>query len=109
MSRSEHEWTHGWWMVTDPLCVIFLVVMVLYFVLAEGMFGATIGKRVLGLRVVGLDGRRPGLPAALVRNLLRFVDALPALNILGVILILTSAERARFGDRAARTRVIIYR
>jgi len=35
------------------------------------------------------------------------VDSLPALNILGVVLIATSPERARFGDRVAGTRVII--
>jgi hypothetical protein len=41
-----------------------------------------------------------------VRNALRLVDSLPTLNILGVILILRSPERVRFGDRVAGTRVI---
>ena len=41
-----------------------------------------------------------------LRNLLRLVDGLPVLNILGVILISTSAERARFGDLIAGTRVV---
>lgn len=42
----------------------------------------------------------------LVRNALRAVDSLPAFNILGAVLIRRSAERARFGDRVAGTRVI---
>ena len=105
MSSTDHLWGYGW-IVTDPLCLIFLVVIFLYFVFLEGFWGGTVGKRLTGLRVVGVDGQIPGVRRALVRNLLRVVDALPALNILGVVLILKSPERARFGDRAAGTRVI---
>ncbi len=64
------------------------------------------GKWVCGLRVVRTDGGQPGLWKGFVRNVLRAVDSLPAFNILGVILILRSAEHARFGDRVAGTRVI---
>ncbi len=105
MTSEEHLWDYGWF-VTDPLCIVFLVIIVLYFVLLEGIPGATIGKLISGLKVVGEDGRNPGLKRAGVRNLLRIVDALPVLNILGVVLILNSPERARFGDRIAGTRVI---
>jgi uncharacterized RDD family membrane protein YckC len=105
MSPKDHNWVHGWF-ISDPLCLAFLALMVLYFVLLEGCLGATLGKWVLGLRVVGTNGRRPGLWKSLLRNVLRLVDSLPTLNILGVILIQRSPERARFGDRVAGTRVI---
>ncbi|MBN1211964.1 MAG: RDD family protein [candidate division Zixibacteria bacterium] len=105
MSSGDHLWGYGW-LVTDPLCLVFLVVIFLYFVLLEGFFGATAGKWFTGLKVVDVNGRPPGLRRALVRNVLRVIDALPALNILGVVLILKSPERARFGDRVAGTRVI---
>ena len=106
MSRTDHLWGYGW-LITDPLCIIFFIVIVLYFIVLEGAFGATIGKKLLRLRVVSSDGGRAGMKASLVRNVLRVVDSLPALNILGVVLILTSPERARFGDRVAGTRVIV--
>ncbi len=106
MTAGDHLWGYGWF-ITDPLCISFLAVIVLYFVLLEGMFGATVGKRLSGLRVIHVDGGTPGVMRALIRNLLRAVDSLPALNIIGVILILTSPERARFGDRIAETRVIL--
>jgi uncharacterized RDD family membrane protein YckC len=61
---------------------------------------------MVGLRVVRTDGGRPGLLRGAWRNVLRLVDGLPAFNILGIVLILRSAERARFGDRVAGTRVI---
>ncbi|UCG61624.1 MAG: RDD family protein [Candidatus Zixiibacteriota bacterium] len=106
MSSGDHLWGFGW-LITDPLCLIFLLVIFLYFVVLEGTLGATIGKRLLILRVVRLDGTTPGLKRALIRNLLRLVDGLPAFNILGVVLIVKSPERARFGDRVAGTRVIV--
>ena len=105
LSGSDHLWSYGW-LITDPLCLVFLGAIILYFVLLEGLWGATLGKRILGLRVVGLAGKRPGLGRALARNLLRAVDALPAFSILGMVLIATSAEKARLGDRVAGTRVI---
>jgi uncharacterized RDD family membrane protein YckC len=106
MHRADHLWRSGWF-VTDPVCIIFLVVIVVYFIFTEGIWGATIGKRLTGLRVVLIGGGNPGLSRAAVRNFLRVVDALPALNILGIILIFSSPEKARFGDRIAGTRVVV--
>ena len=83
--------------------------MGLYAVLLEGLAGRTPGKWAVGLRVVDLAGGRPGVWRSMVRNLLRAVDSLPAFQILGVILILRSPERVRFGDRVAGTRVVFAR
>jgi len=106
MSGQDHLYNYGYF-ITDPLCLIFLAVIALYFVILEGRFGATIGKRLLNLQVVDISGGKSGLKRALIRNLLRAVDALPAFSILGVLLIVTSPERTRLGDRIAGTRVII--
>lgn len=105
MSASNHRWNQGLF-ITDPLCLIFLVVMFLYFVILEGLTGATFGKWVIGLRVQRVGGGRPGLIKGFVRNVLRVVDGLPAVCILGVVFIATSEDRARFGDRVAGTRVV---
>src|SRR5918994_12280 len=40
-----------------------------YVVTAQGLYGATVGKRLLRLRVVDRYGVRPGLGAAAIRNL----------------------------------------
>ncbi len=106
MSAADHRWARGNF-ITDPLCIAFLIVMLFYFVILEGLEGATLGKWMLGLRVINADdGSKPGLTKSLVRNLLRFVDGLPALSILGIVLIVRSPQHARFGDRVADTRVI---
>ncbi len=105
MGPSDHRWAHGN-IVFDPLCLYFLLVIIAYFVSLEGFAGATIGKMLVGLRVVGTDGKRIGMAQSALRNALRIVDSLPILNVVGIVLILTSPEKARFGDRVARTRVI---
>ena len=104
MSATDHQWAVGWF-ITDPICITFLIVILMYFVLMEGYLGGTIGKMIVKIRVVGPEYGPPGLRRALIRNLLRAIDALPAFNVLGVILILRSPEGARIGDRVAGTRV----
>ena len=105
MSASDHRWSSGLF-ITDPLCIVFLMVMCLYFVVLEGTVGATLGKWVVGVRVIREDGARPGLAKSVLRNLLRVVDGLPAFNIVGIVLIVHSPEHARVGDRVAGTRVV---
>jgi uncharacterized RDD family membrane protein YckC len=105
MNASDHRWNRDLF-ISDPLCIAFLVIIFLYFVLLEGLTGVTLGKWIAGLQVVVKGGGRPGLIKSLLRNMLRIVDGLPAFNILGIFLILTSEERMRFGDRIAGTRVV---
>ncbi len=105
MGVSDHRWASGWF-VTDPICLVFLAMIVLYFILLEGLAGATLGKLAVGIRVMSIEGRKPGLTRSIVRNALRVVDSLPVLNILGVVLITKSPDNARFGDRIAGTRVV---
>jgi len=47
----------------------FLGFGVLYFGIAEGIWGAGLGKRLKGLRVIRTNGRRPGIIRALIRIL----------------------------------------
>ena len=105
MSAADHRWSHGLF-VTDPLCIASLAIMLLYFVLLEGLTGVTFGKWIVGIRVERVGGGKPGLLGGLLRNVLRIVDGLPLFSILGIVLILTSPEKARFGDRVAKTRVV---
>jgi len=106
MNPSDHRWNNGL-LITDPLCLAFLLFMFLYFVILEGTPGVTLGKWIVGIRVISVEGDSTGLLKSLIRNALRVVDSLPAFNILGVVLILMSDENARFGDRIAKTRVVL--
>lgn len=77
-----------------------------YFVLCERLAGQTLGKRLLGIRVVGQDGRRPTLGAVVLRNLLRPPLLLPAAYVVGSIVLLVTPRRQRVGDLLAGTVVI---
>jgi uncharacterized RDD family membrane protein YckC len=76
-----------------------------YYVLCETLFGGTLGKLALGLRVVDQEGDEIGLGAALIRNFLRIVDGL-FFYLVGAIAIWTSSDHQRLGDRAAHTYVV---
>ena len=87
--------------------VAYFVISLLYMAIAEWLWrGQTVGKRLLRLRVVDAGGLRLEVSQVLVRNLLRFVDGLPALYLLGGITCLVSRHRQRLGDLAAGTVVI---
>lgn len=77
-----------------------------YYAVLEGLFGATLGKRLAGLRVTDLEGRRIGWQAAILRNVARLLDVLPFLYLLGGILTLVSRQHQRLGDRLAGTLVV---
>jgi uncharacterized RDD family membrane protein YckC len=74
-----------------------------YYFLQEGLFSLTIGKRLLRLRILGREGDPASMQESLLRNLLRFVDWLPFLYILGILSVVISAERRRLGDLVAGT------
>ncbi|MFC1941397.1 RDD family protein [Chloroflexota bacterium] len=101
MGPEEHLWG-----ISDPICLVFLFIIFAYFILMEAYVGWTVGKKILGMRVVDITGNKIGLSKSAIRNLLRLVDGLPAFNILGIILIVCSAQGQRFGDRVAKTYVI---
>ncbi|MBU4461429.1 MAG: RDD family protein [Verrucomicrobia bacterium] len=68
--------------------------------------GQTLGKRVLRLRVVDERGLRLRPVQIAVRNLLRFVDQLPAFYMVGGCAMVLSRHAQRLGDLAGNTVVI---
>jgi uncharacterized RDD family membrane protein YckC len=84
--------------------ILFFVAQVGYGIVLEWRWrGQTIGKRLLNLRVVDAQGLRLQLPQIVLRNLLRLVDSLPLLYLVGGIAALVSRRCQRLGDLAANT------
>jgi uncharacterized RDD family membrane protein YckC len=77
-----------------------------YPVYFEASSGATPGKRAFGLTVVHDDGSPLSLGSAVLRNLIRFVDFLPAGYLVGLGSCLISQRFQRLGDLAAGTLVV---
>ena len=68
--------------------------------------GRTVGKWILGLMAVDGNGGRMTFRQALVRNLLRAVDWLPGLYLVGGAVSVIDGNGRRLGDLAADTLVI---
>ncbi len=77
-----------------------------YPIVLEVWLGQTLGKRVLGLRVVANDGAPLGWMPAIVRNLLRTVDILPFGYAVGLISSLCDPYGRRLGDLVAGSLVV---
>ncbi len=68
--------------------------------------GQTVGKRLMGLRVIQQSGVRIGFYHAALRNLARPVDRLPFLYLVGGLTALLSGSHQRLGDMLAGTIVV---
>lgn len=68
--------------------------------------GQTIGKRLLGLRVIDAGGLQLRFPQIALRNLLRAVDMLPLTYLVGGATALLNRNGQRLGDIAANTVVV---
>jgi uncharacterized RDD family membrane protein YckC len=78
-----------------------------YHLLAEIFAGGqSIGKKVLRLKVVRLDGREPGLSDYLYRSIFLLIDFFLSFGVLAALLIGSTFNSQRLGDLAAGTAVI---
>jgi uncharacterized RDD family membrane protein YckC len=85
----------------------FFVIRTGYAIMMEWFWqGQTVGKRVLGLRVVDVNGLRLQPSQIIIRNLLRAVDSLPLFYLVGGIVCLATRNGQRLGDLAANTVVV---
>jgi uncharacterized RDD family membrane protein YckC len=85
----------------------FFVIQIGYGIVMEWLWrGQTLGKRLLRLRVMDAQGLRLQFSQIVIRNLLRFVDLLPGLYLVGGIACLASRRAQRLGDFAANTIVV---
>ncbi|UCF80081.1 MAG: RDD family protein [Acidobacteriota bacterium] len=81
------------------------VLVLFVYSFTEGRWGATPGKRALGIRVVGTDLQPCGFGRAFLRNILKLVDGF--FNFLiGILLVAFTQNWQRLGDMAARTIVV---
>lgn len=85
------------------LFTLFWLYPILFEVLRDGQ---TIGKRVIGLRVVNGNGTPVTWLASIVRNLMRTVDMLPFGYGFGLIAGLIDPQGRRLGDLVAGTVVV---
>ena len=98
--------------VKSPIFWIPFFGLVVNFVVLTGFMGFSIGKLLMGIRVISREDRKfPGLTAAVGRTLPWIVvTAIPQIGLglllVEIALVISSSENRRLGDRIAGTLVI---
>lgn len=99
-------------MVEQDLAVALMIIFYLAFWLLYGIlceyfwYGQTIGKWLLGLRVVDSTGLELQFHQVAIRNLVRAIDLFPMLGLVAAITMLCNRRLQRLGDLAAGTVVV---
>lgn len=89
------------------LGILMWLVFTAYYVVFEGLWsGQTPGKRLLRIRVLKDGGGPVGFYEALLRNVMRLLDAMPYFYAVGIISALCTQREQRLGDLVAGTIVV---
>ena len=84
------------------MSLLLMLIWIVYFAFTESFWGASIGKMLLSLKVVGENGEKPLIPNAFIRNISRIHGLIFLLDLIGG-LIMEGDPRQRFSDRYAKT------
>ena len=101
MTPEDHRW-----IIFDPICGVFLLIIFAYFIVLEWLTGYTLGKYLMKIRVRNTDHEKITIKQSLARNFGRLIDGLPCFNIIGIISIQKSSQKQRIGDKLAKTFVV---
>jgi uncharacterized RDD family membrane protein YckC len=90
--------------------VVWLVASIAYYGVLEAIDGQTLGKKLLGIRVVADDGstKATGRQIA-IRTVLRLIDGIAFYAVALAVVLATGERRQRIGDLAAGTVVVAAR
>lgn len=116
-------------------CTIDLVILVIYSVVVMAIFqsqlffwllvfpviafyhlafevfdqGRSLGKRIMKIQVISLEGRTAKVNDYLIRWVFRLIEVLPSLGSIAMIFISTTGKNQRLGDLLANTTVVRHR
>lgn len=96
----------GWHVEGWPALLIFSSWFILLPV-AEGLTQQTVGKMLLGIKVVKMDHSRASIGNCIVRHLFDFVDFFPGFGIVGLLVAKSNDKSQRVGDLVAKTIVVV--
>lgn len=104
-SSGNANWTKSTGFVVTV--IIWLALFVFYDLVAEIFFnGQSIGKRIMKIKVVSLNGARPSVGQYLLRWLFRAIDFGITLGSLAVVTVALSDDKQRTGDMIAGTTLV---
>ena len=102
-SYYAYDETVGYHLSGFPAFFLFLIGFGLISI-QEGLTGRTLGKRVVGIKVLSDDFSEGSVTASIVRHLFDFVDMI---FLVGLIVAAASQKKQRIGDLIAKTVVVV--
>ncbi|MEH7384493.1 RDD family protein [Bacillus sp. JJ1521] len=110
LNGGSDFWLPAEVLFSGPVAIVIILLFILnwgyYFLLEFFAGGKTIGKKIVGIRVIQENGHSITLLSSFIRNFLRIIDSLPASYFLGIIMIFFHPKHKRIGDLVAGTIVI---
>ena len=94
------------YMASTLLIILGLPILLYHFLSETFMNGQSLGKKVLKIKVIKLDGTQPGIGSYLIRSLFRIIDIQLFNGLVALISVAASNKSQRLGDMAAGTTVI---
>lgn len=95
-----------YWSARAAYIILFLPVF-FYTLIQESIWeGRTIGKKIMKMKVIKIDGYQAGFGDYLIRWLFRLIEVVPPFSIIGLMAIIFNGKNQRLGDIGAGTAVI---
>lgn len=99
--EGADPWTSG------AIMMLFGLPVMLYSLVQESLMeGQTVGKKIMKIKVIKIDGYQAGFGDYLIRWIFRIVEFGIGSGVIGLVAILASNKSQRLGDMAAGTAVI---
>jgi len=95
------DWWTGWLWFT----VVAGIILFLYSAFFEEFMSATIGKAIVGLKVISVEGKLE-LPSTLIRNVTKVFTPLLLLEFIVTLVVQTTDAHQKYTDRIAKTTVV---
>lgn len=88
--------------------IVLLALPAVFYDLASELIlnGQSLGKKVMGIKVISLSGEQPSFSQYLIRWVFRLVDFTISSNMVGVIMVAVTEKKQRLGDLIAATTVV---
>ncbi|WP_130734572.1 RDD family protein [Flavobacterium sp. J27] len=94
------------WSAMAVYILLYLPVFFYTLILESIWEGRTVGKKIMKMKVIKIDGYQAGFGDYLIRWLFRIIEVLPPFTIVGVLTIIFNNRNQRLGDMGAGTAVI---
>jgi uncharacterized RDD family membrane protein YckC len=94
------------YLVGAAIILIFIIRWGYFFAFEYFSGGSTLGKKMVGIRVIQENGHSITFLSSLIRNLLRIIDSLPMNYLVGMLMIFFHTKHKRLGDLVAGTVVV---